>query len=125
MTRKDAVVRAAALLAVICGGVDLAWRAVVMWQGHGPTLFMVLYVCEFLVWAVLVSFCYLAWRTPRVGRLAIGLPHAVDVAVGNRDESVDVLPSVTAPRSDPSPSPEHGDPESVEQLLVAAQAAAG
>ncbi len=89
--RNERVIRLAALLAVLWGGVYLVWRGVVTWHGTEPVLFVLLYACELFGWAMLVSFCYLAWRIPKTERPAIGLPHTVDVAVCTYDESLDVL----------------------------------
>ena len=50
----------------------LGWRAVDTWEGTDPALFLLLYACELFGWAMLVSFCFLAWRIPTPKRPPIG-----------------------------------------------------
>jgi cellulose synthase/poly-beta-1,6-N-acetylglucosamine synthase-like glycosyltransferase len=89
--RNESVIRAVALLAALWGGVYLTWRIVVTWQHAQPLLFALLLACELFGWAMLVSFCYLAWRIPGTTRPAITAPHTVDVVVCTFDEGLDVL----------------------------------
>jgi cellulose synthase (UDP-forming) len=89
--RNEAVIRLAAVLAVTWGAVYLAWRAVETWQGTEPVLFILLFACELFGWAMLVSFCFLAWRIPATTRPPIRQPHRVDVLVCTYDEGLDVL----------------------------------
>jgi len=89
--RNELVIRLAAVLAVTWGAVYLAWRATETWQGTEPVLFVLLFGCETFGWAMLVSFCFLAWRIPASTRPPIRQPHSVDVLVCTYDEGLDVL----------------------------------
>jgi cellulose synthase (UDP-forming) len=89
--RNEVVIRFAAVVAVMWGAVYLAWRAIETWQGTEPALFVLLFACELFGWAMLVSFCFLAWRIPATKRPPIRQPHSVDVLVCTYDEGLDVL----------------------------------
>lgn len=91
LIRNETVIRIVALLAVVWGGIYLSWRAIVTWEHTDPALFLLLFACELFGWAMLVSFCYLAWRIPKSERPPIGRPHTVDVVVCTYDEGLDVL----------------------------------
>ena len=89
--RSETLIRSVALVAVFWGAVYLGWRAVVTWQRTEPGLFLLLFACELFGWAMLASFCFLAWRIPSSVRPSIEEPHSVDVVVCTYDESIDVL----------------------------------
>ena len=89
--RNEGFIRAVALLAALWGGVYLTWRIVATWQHTEPFLFALLLACEVFGWAMLVSFCYLAWRLPGTTRPAVTTPRTVDVVVCTYDEGLDVL----------------------------------
>ncbi len=89
--RNEGVIRCAAIVAVTWGAVYLGWRAIDTWHGIEPVLFLLLFACEFFGWAMLVSFCFLAWRIPPTTRPPIRQPHRVDVLVCTYNEGLDVL----------------------------------
>ena len=89
--RNEGFIRVVALLAALWGGVYLTWRVVVTWQHTEPFLFALLLACEVFGWAMLVSFCSLAWRLPGTTRPAVTTPRTVDVVVCTYDEGLDVL----------------------------------
>ena len=86
LLRNEVVIRTVALIALVWGAVYLGWRAIDTWESTEPALFLLLYACEFFGWAMLVSFCFLAWRIPASKRPPIALPHSVDVLVCTYDE---------------------------------------
>ena len=64
LLRNERVIRTVALIALVWGAVYLGWRAVETWDKTDPALFLLLFACELFGWAMLVSFCFLAWRIP-------------------------------------------------------------
>jgi cellulose synthase (UDP-forming) len=91
IVRNELVIRTVALIALVWGAVYLGWRAVETWDKTDPALFLLLYACELFGWAMLASFCFLAWRIPASKRPPLVLPHSVDVLVCTYDEGADVL----------------------------------
>ena len=90
-TNNEAVIRSVAIIALVWGAAYLGWRAVDTWEGTEPALFLLLYACELFGWAMLVSFCFLAWRIPVSKRPPIDRSHSVEVLVCTYDEGLDVL----------------------------------
>ena len=88
---SEAVIRSVAIIALLWGAAYLGWRAVDTWERTEPALFLLLYACELFGWAMLVSFCFLAWRIPVSKRPPIDRPHSVEVLVCTYDEGLDVL----------------------------------
>jgi len=91
LIRNELIIRSVATISLVWGAVYLGWRAVETWDKTDPALFLLLYACELFGWAMLVSFCFLAWRIPASKRPPIGRPHSVDVLVCTYDEGLDVL----------------------------------
>jgi cellulose synthase (UDP-forming) len=91
LIRNELVIRIVAVIALVWGAAYLGWRAVDTWDRTDPVLFLLLYAFELFGWAMLVSFCFLAWRIPAPKRPPIGGPHSVDVLVCTYDEGLDVL----------------------------------
>ena len=91
LIRREALIRTVALVAVLWGGVYLGWRALDTWDRTDPALFILLYACELFGWAMLVSFCFLAWHIPASRRPFVEQPHSVDVIVCTYNEGLDVL----------------------------------
>jgi cellulose synthase (UDP-forming) len=91
LIRNEPVIRVVAFIALVWGAVYLGWRAAETWDRTDPALFLLLYACELFGWAMLASFCFLAWRIPTSKRPAIALPHSVDVLVCTYDEGPEVL----------------------------------
>jgi cellulose synthase (UDP-forming) len=91
LIRREALIRTVALVAVLWGGVYLGWRAFDTWDRTDPALFILLYACELFGWAMLVSFCFLAWHIPASRRPFVEQPHSVDVIVCTYNEGLDVL----------------------------------
>src|ERR1700722_6639378 len=85
-TNNEAVIRSVAIIALVWGAAYLGWRAVDTLGGTEPALFFLLYACELFGWAMLTSFCFLAWRIPVPKRPAIHRSHTVDVLVCTYDE---------------------------------------
>ena len=90
-TNNEAVIRSVAIIALVWGAAYLGWRAVDTWERTEPALFLLLYACELFGWAMLVSFCFLAWRIPVSKRPPIDRSHSVEVLVCTYDEGLDVL----------------------------------
>jgi cellulose synthase (UDP-forming) len=88
---NETVIRSVAIIALVWGAAYLGWRAVDTWEGTEPALFLLLYACELFGWAMLVSFCFLAWRIPASKRPPIDRSHTVEVLVCTYDEGLDVL----------------------------------
>ena len=86
LIRNEPVIRIVALTALVWGAVYLGWRAVETWDRTDPALFLLLYACELFGWAMLASFCFLAWRIPASTRPPISRQHSVDVLVCTYDE---------------------------------------
>jgi cellulose synthase (UDP-forming) len=91
LIRNELVIRSVATIALVWGAAYLGWRAVDTFGGTDPALFFLLYACELFGWAMLTSFCFLAWRIPIPKRPPIGRSHSVDVLVCTYDEGLDVL----------------------------------
>jgi cellulose synthase (UDP-forming) len=91
LIRHERVIQIVALIALVWGGVYLGWRAVDTWDRTDPALFILLYACELFGWAMLASFCFLAWRIPASQRPPIVRQHSVDVLVCTYDEGLDLL----------------------------------
>ncbi len=91
LIRNELVIRGVAMIALVWGAAYLGWRAVETWDRTDPALFLLLYACELFGWAMLASFCFLAWRIPASKRPPIGTSHSVDVLVCTYDEGHDVL----------------------------------
>jgi cellulose synthase (UDP-forming) len=91
LTRNEPVIRIVAVIALVWGAVYLGWRALETWDRTDPALFLLLYACELFGWAMLASFCFLAWRIPASTRPPIGHPHSVDVLVCTYDEGPELL----------------------------------
>jgi len=91
LIRNELIIRSVAMVALMWGAVYLGWRALETWDRTDPALFLLLYACELFGWAMLVSFCFLAWRIPSPKRPPIGRQHSVDVLVCTYDEGLDVL----------------------------------
>lgn len=89
--RRERVIQIVALIALVWGGVYLGWRALDTWDRTEPALFLLLYACELFGWAMLASFCFLAWRIPASQRPPIHRQHSVDVLVCTYNEGLDLL----------------------------------
>ena len=88
---SEAVIRSVAIIALLWGAAYLGWRAVDTWERTEPALFLLLYACELFGWAMLFSFCFLAWRIPVSKRPPIDRSHSVEVLVCTYDEGLGVL----------------------------------
>lgn len=91
LIRNEPVIRIVALIALVWGAAYLGWRAVDTWDRTDPALFLLLYACELFGWAMLASFCFLAWRIPATKRPPIGRPHSAEVLVCTYNEGLDLL----------------------------------
>jgi cellulose synthase (UDP-forming) len=91
LLRNEVVIQTVALVALVWGAVYLGWRGIETWDRTDPALFLLLYACELFGWAMLASFCFLAWRIPASKRPQVALPHSVDVLVCTYDEGPEVL----------------------------------
>jgi cellulose synthase (UDP-forming) len=91
LLRNEPVIRIVALIALVWGAAYLGWRALDTWDRTDPALFLLLYACELFGWAMLASFCFLAWRIPATKRPPIGRPHSADVLVCTYNEGLDLL----------------------------------
>src|ERR1700677_1121992 len=91
LIRHERLIQIVALIALVWGGVYLGWRAIDTWDRTDPTLFLLLYACELFGWAMLASFCFLAWRIPASQRPPIVRQHSVDVLVCTYNEGLDLL----------------------------------
>src|SRR5271154_6376521 len=85
LIRNELVIRSVATIALVWGAVYLGWRALDTWDRTDPALFLLLYACELFGWAMLASFCFLAWRIPTPKRPPIEGRHSVDVLVCTYD----------------------------------------